>query len=297
MKNKLKSIFLLALSAGVLATSCSEDDHTGASMINYTSPTVTLSTASTSVVVDESMIDPDLGYVIEVTASIPEPVFVDLHIPLVQTGGTADSSDFTAGTIVITSGHTSASANVTIWRECESGVEGDETLEISFADNIANAKMSPFSMDISIENDWVNDVIEITFDWSGELTYDSGLPSENTIDFCSIDIDYIITDDLGNALGYIAGTGDCPEIAEVSGLADGTYFIIAELYDQPFSAPEYDGPLTTIPQTVTWMQCGFPATTGEFSNELLTTATPTGDVLPIAVLEVTGGYNYTVSPF
>ncbi|MBF62513.1 MAG: hypothetical protein CMP05_11010, partial [Xanthomarina sp.] len=98
MKNKLKSIFLLALSAGVLATSCSEDDHTGASMINYTSPTVTLSTASTSVVVDESMIDPDLGYVIEVTASIPEPVFVDLHIPLVQTGGTADSSDFTAGT-------------------------------------------------------------------------------------------------------------------------------------------------------------------------------------------------------
>ena len=45
------------------------------------------------------------------------------------------------------------------------------------------------------------------------------------------------------------------------------------------------------------MQCGFPATTGEFSNELLTTATPTGDVLPIAVLEVTGGYNYTVSPF
>ncbi|WP_417856538.1 hypothetical protein [Xanthomarina gelatinilytica] len=297
MKNKLKSIFLLALSAGVLATSCSEDDHTGASMINYTSPTVTLSTASTSVVVDESMIDPDLGYVIEVTASIPEPVFVDLHIPLVQTGGTADSSDFTAGTIVITSGHTSASANVTIWRECESGVEGDETLEISFADNIANAKMSPFSMDISIENDWVNDLIEITFDWSGELTYDSGLPSENTIDFCSIDIDYIITDDLGNALGYIAGTGDCPEIAEVSGLADGTYFIIAELYDQPFSAPEYDGPLTTIPQTVTWMQCGFPATTGEFSNELLTTATPTGDVLPIAVLEVTGGYNYTVSPF
>ncbi|MCB0388814.1 MAG: hypothetical protein KDD23_09185 [Winogradskyella sp.] len=297
MKNKLKSIFLLALSAGVLATSCSEDDHTGASMINYTSPTVTLSTASTNVVVDESMIDPDLGYVIEVTASIPEPVFVDLHIPLVQTGGTADSSDFTAGTIVITSGHTSASANVTIWRECESGVEGDETLEISFADNIANAKMSPFSMDISIENDWVNDVIEITFDWSGELTYDSGLPSENTIDFCSIDIDYIITDDLGNALGYIAGTGDCPEIAEVSGLADGTYFIIAELYDQPFSAPEYDGPLTTIPQTVTWMQCGFPATIGEFSNDLLTTATPTGDVLPIAVLEVTGGYNYTVTPF
>ena len=292
MKNKLKSIFLLALSAGVLATSCSEDDHTGASMINYTSPTVTLSTASTSVVVDESMIDPDLGYVIEVTASIPEPVFVDLHIPLVQTGGTADSSDFTAGTIVITSGHTSASANVTIWRECESGVEGDETLEISFADNIANAKMSPFSMDISIENDWVNDVIEITFDWSGELTYDSGLPSENTIDFCSIDIDYIITDDLGNALGYIAGTGDCPEIAEVSGLTDGTYFIIAELYDQPFSAPAYDGPLTTIPQTVTWMQCGFPATTGEFSNELLTTATPTGDVLPIAVLEV-----ITKSPF
>lgn len=296
MKNKLKSIFLLALSAGVLATSCSEDDHTDASMINFSSPTVTI-TSLNDIVVDESSIDPDLGYPIEVTATIPEAVFVDIHIPLVQTGGTADSDDFTAGTIIITAGHTSASTMVTIWNGCETGVEGDETLTISYADNIANANMPSYSLDVSIENDWVNDLIEITFDWSGELTYDSGLPSENTIDFCDIDLDYVITDDTGNPLGYIAGTGDCPEVAEVSGLDDGTYFIIAEVYDNPFNVAAYDGPLTVIPQAVSWSQCGFPGTVGAFSNELMTTATATNDVLPIAVLEVSGGYNYTVTAF
>lgn len=293
MKNKLKSIFLLALSAGVLATSCSEDDHTGASMINYTSPTVTLSTASTNVVVDESMIDPDLGYEIEVTASIPEPVFVDLHIPLVQTGGTADSSDFSAGTIVITSGHTSAATNIVIYNTCDTGVEGNETLTVSFADNIANAKMTPFSMDISIENDWVNDVIEFEFDWSGELTYTAGVPAEVTIDFCDADIDFALADNGGNVLGYIAASASCPEEGGFSGLPDGTYFILAEVYDNPFSGL---GLTDAMPITTTYSQCGFD-TAGSFVNSVLNTATISGDVIPLATVEISGGYNYTVTPW
>lgn len=293
MKNKLKSIFLLALSAGVLATSCSEDDHTGASMINYTSPTVTLSTASTNVVVDESMIDPDLGYEIEVTASIPEPVFVDLHIPLVQTGGTADSSDFSAGTIVITSGHTSATTNIVIYNTCDTGVEGNETLTVSFADNIANAKMTPFSMDISIENDWVNDVIEFEFDWSGELTYTAGVPAEVTIDFCDADIDFALADNGGNVLGYIAASASCPEEGGFSGLPDGTYFILAEVYDNPFSGL---GLTDAMPITTTYSQCGFD-TAGSFVNSVLNTATISGDVIPLATVEISGGYNYTVTPW
>jgi hypothetical protein len=295
MKNKLKSIFLLALSAGVLATSCSDDDNTGASMINFTSPTVTLTTADNNIVIDESMIDPDLGYVITVTASIPETVFVDLHIPLVQTGGTGDSGDYTAGTIIISSGQTSNSADITIWRDCESGVEGTETLTFSYADNIANAVMTPFDIDVTVENDWVNDLLLMTFDWGGELTYNSGLPSENTIEFCSIDLDYLLFDSDGNFLGYIAGTGDCPEEAEIEGLDDGLYFVVADVYDNPFSSPAYDGPTTDIPQTVTWSQCGFPDTTGEFVVSNITTATPDGTAVPVALLEVAGGYNYTVS--
>lgn len=311
MKNKLKSIFLLALSAGVLATSCSEDDHTGASMINYTSPTVTLSTASTNVVVDESMIDPNdegEGYEIEVTASIPEPVFADIHIPLVQTGGNADSSDFSAGTIVITSGHTSASANVTIWRECESGVEGDETLTIGYADNIANANMTPFSLDITIE-DWVNDALEISLTWEGSYEFTDQAGSDVVIDFCNIDVDTVLTDDMGNALAYISGTSDCNEIGEISGLPDGTYYIVADVYDNPHFGQyiDSDGEIVnqSVPFTTSYSQCGFPGTSGSFVTEGLTTETVTpptanhvllGVSFGLATVEVTGGYNYVVTP-
>ncbi|MCX7550721.1 hypothetical protein [Xanthomarina sp. F2636L] len=311
MKNKLKSIFLLALSAGVLATSCSEDDHTGASMINYSSPTVTLSTASTSVVVDESMIDPDdegLGYEIEVTASIPEPVFADIHIPLVQVGGTAGSSDFSGGTIVITSGHTSATANVTIWRECESGVEGEETLTISYGDNIANAKMAPFSMDITII-DWVNDALEISVGWEGTYTFTDQAGTEVEIDFCGLDIDTVLFDDMGNALGYISGTSDCTEVDVISGLADGTYYIVADVFENPFE--DYyvndDDDIVDVPivLTTSYSQCGFPDTTGSFVTEGLTSniSNPVSDphlvgevAIAIATVEVTGGYNYVVTP-
>lgn len=296
MKNKLKSIFLLALSAGVLATSCSEDDHTGASMINYTSPTVSLTSSENNVVIDESTIDPDDGYVISVTASIAEPVFADIHIPLVQTGGTGDSGDFEAGTIIIVSGTTSASANVTILLDCESGVEGDETLAIGAANNIANANMNPFTLNVSIENDWVNDLLVMEIDWHGELTYNSGLPSENTIEFCDIDLDYLLADGTG-ILGYVAGTGDCPEVPELSGFADGTYYILAEVYDNPFSSAAYDGPDTVITQSISWSQCGFPDTTGAFDNSLMMTSTPDGTQIPVATIEISGGYNYTVTPF
>lgn len=293
MKKINKMLFLVALSVGIFTTSCSEDDYTGASMINYSSPTVTLSTASTNVVVDESAIPEDGEFLIPVTASISEPVLADIHIPLVQTGGTADAHDFDLGTMIITSGTTSATTNIVIYNTCDTGVEGNETLTVSFADNIANAKMSPFSMDISIENDWVNDVIEFEFDWSGELTYTAGVPAEVTIDFCDADIDFALADNGGNVLGYIAATASCPEAGGFSGLPDGTYFILAEVYDNPFSGL---GLTDTMPITTTYSQCGFD-TAGSFVNSVLNTATISGDVIPLATVEISGGYNYTVTPW
>ncbi|TYA53271.1 hypothetical protein [Formosa maritima] len=289
MKNKLKSIFLLALSAGVLATSCSEDDHTGASMINYTSPTVTLSTASNDVVVDESMIDPDLGYNIAVTATIAEPVFADLHIPLVQTGGTADSDDFSAGTIIITAGHTSAMAYVTINRN--GYAEGTDTLTIGEGDNIANANVSPFTLNVTINDDYINDLLELTFDWSGTYTYNAGIPAEVTIDFCDIDMDFPLADAAGNILGYIAGTADCPEHGELDGLADGTYIVIAELYDNPFAGLGTNQPL---PITMSWHQEAF--SDGELVSPGFNTE-DTGGAIAVAYIEVVNGYNYTITPF
>lgn len=289
MKNKLKSIFLLALSAGVLATSCSEDDHTGHSMINYTNPTVTLSTDSNDIIVDESMIDPDLGFNIAVTASIAEPVFADLHIPLVQTGGSADSADFSAGTIIITAGHTSAMGYVTINRTGDS--EGVETLSIGAGDNIANANVGSFNLNVTINQDYVNDVLVMHWDWAGTYTYNAGIPAEVTIDFCDVDFDFPLADAGGNILGYLAGSGDCPEEGEMSGMPDGTYIVIGELYDNPFAGLGTNQPL---PITMDWSQDFFG------SGQLITTGfntEDTGGAYAIAYIEVVNGYNYTITPF
>lgn len=290
MKKINKMLFLVALSVGVFTTSCSEDDHTGASMINYSSPTVTLSTASTNVVVDESAIAEDGELLIPVTASISEPVLADIHIPLVQTGGTADAHDFNLGTIIISSGTTSATTNIAIYNTCDTGVEGNETLTVSFADNIANANMTAFSMDISIENDWVNDALEIAVDWSGEYTYTAGVPAEVTIDFCDADLDVLLFDGVGNFVGYVAATAACPETGAIAGLPDGDYILGLDVYDNPFSGLLLNQPM---PISVSYSQCGFD-TSGSFVNDDITTDTASG-IFILGYIEVSGGYNYTVT--
>src|SRR5690606_40923781 len=60
------------------------------------------------------------------------------------------------------------------------------------------------------------------------------LPAEVTIDFCDADIDFALADAGGNILGYIAATAGCPEVGGFSGLPDGNYFILAEVWDNPF---------------------------------------------------------------
>ncbi|WP_417867017.1 hypothetical protein [Xanthomarina gelatinilytica] len=294
MKKILKQITLLSLT-GLLFVGCSEDDYTGLSQIDYSKRTVTLTSSSNNVTFDETLIDPDDAstYSVTVTANISEAAPVNIVIPLVQTGGTGDSGDFSAGTITIPAGFTSASTTVEILQDCESGVEGNETLEIGAANNIANANVNPFTLNITIENDWVNDVIEFEFDWSGELTYTAGVPAEVTIDFCDADIDFALADNGGNVLGYIAATASCPEAGGFSGLPDGTYFILAEVYDNPFSGL---GLTDTMPITTTYSQCGFD-TAGSFVNSVLNTATISGDVIPLATVEISGGYNYTVTPW
>ena len=294
MKKILKQITLLSLT-GLLFVGCSEDDYTGLSQIDYSKRTVTLTSSSNNVTFDETLIDPDDAstYSVTVTANISEAAPVNIVIPLVQTGGTGDSGDFSAGTITIPAGFTSASTTVEVLQDCESGIEGDETLEIGAANNIANANVNPFTLNITIENDWVNDVIEFEFDWSGELTYTSGVPAEVTIDFCDADIDFALADAGGNILGYIAATAGCPEVGGFSGLPDGNYFILAEVWDNPFEGEGLTEPMSI---TTTYSQCGFD-TAGSFVNSALTTATISGDIIPIATVQISGGYNYTVTPW
>jgi len=285
MKKINKLLFLFALSAGVLTTSCSEDDATGASMINYTSPTVTLSTDSNSVVVNESDIDPEAGYSITVTASIPESVLADIHIPLVKTGGNADDADYSLGTIVLKANTTSATTNVTIWPgTCGTTLSGGgETLTVGAPANVANANINPFSMDVI----WEKDLLEVSLTWEG--TY-------NNIDFCDMDLDLLILDVATNGVDYLAGTSDCTETGLIAGLPDGQYVLIADVYENPFTSL---GLGVAVPLTLSYTQCG-TTNVGSFvdSTSLTTDAYAPGTALTtyffMAMVEIQGS-SYTVT--
>ena len=102
MKNILNKIGVFTL-ACLAFTSCeSEDDNTRDSLINYSPATVTLSSSSPTMF-DESAIDADDAstYQIMVTATLAASQPVDAVIDLVQSGGSASSSDFEAHTITI----------------------------------------------------------------------------------------------------------------------------------------------------------------------------------------------------
>ncbi|MFV0572705.1 MAG: hypothetical protein ACK5M1_09785 [Xanthomarina gelatinilytica] len=294
-----------------MITGCSEDDYTGLSQIDYNKRTVTLSSSSNNVTFDESMIDPEdeSTYSVTVTATIEEASPVNIVIPLVQTGGTGDSGDFSAGTITIPAGFTSASTTVEILQDCESAIEGDETLEIGAANNIANANVNPFTLNIAIENDWVNDELVISVSWKGTHTFIDDAGTEVTIDFCNMDLDTLLADGMGNILDYISGTSNCTEEGGISGLADGTYYIIVDMYENPFEGyyTDEDGDVVnvSVPLTTSYSQCGFTDTSGSFVTESLTTniANPVSDphapgevAIGIATVEVTDGYNYVVTP-
>jgi hypothetical protein len=310
MKKLIKHISLFSLTA-LLITGCSEDDYTGLSQIDYNKRTVTLSSSSNDVTFDESLIDSadPSTYSVTVTATIEEVSPVNIVIPLVQTGGTGDSGDFSAGTITIPAGFTSASTTVEILQDCESAIEGDETLEIGAANNIANANVNPFTLNITIENDWVNDELVIASSWEGTYTFIDEAGTEVTIDFCEMDLDTVLADGVGNILGYISGTSACTEEGGISALADGTYYIIVDMYENPFEGyyTDENGDVVnvSVPLTTSYSQCGFPNTSGSFVTEGFTTNTANpvsnphapGEVaIAIATVEVTGGYNYVVTP-
>lgn len=289
MKNIINKIGVFTL-ACLAFTSCdNEDDNTGASLLDYSPATVTLSSSSPTTF-DESAIDPDDAstFTIEITATLTEPQPVDAIIDLVKSGGTASSSDFSAHTISIPAGSLTGSATVEILQTGD--IEGTETLQIS-GKSRANFNVSPFTFSATIENDYINNNLDLVLSWDGSA--ESG--DISVASFCDIDFDLAIYDGNFALLGYVAGSSACPEEASLAGLPDGTYYLVTELYDNPLSGLGFDD---TIPLKLSWSQEYFPETTGALSSSDTTLATiPADHTALVVVLTVTNGYEYTLSPF
>ncbi|MFL0354062.1 hypothetical protein [Xanthomarina sp. GH4-25] len=276
MKKINKLLFLFALCTGVITTSCSEDDYTGDSMINFTAPTVALASSS-AVDVPESMIDPGDGYDVSVTVSIPEAVKADIYIPLVKTGGTLGSDYYELGTIALAAGSTSGTGVVTVW---DSGMAGAKTLQVGASDNVANANVNDFTVSINLVDDTLNSVL----DWSGEV-----VSGGNTYSLCDVDFDLLVMDSMGNDTGiYDAATGDCPEYLNFdSTLADGVYTLVVSLYDNPLSSL---GLGAEMPVTLNYNG----SANGTIILDDYTTNSTSGDIEVATVTK--NGFSFTVTP-
>lgn len=289
MKNIiLKISFFVILIA--FFTSCEKDDYTGQSLVkDFVAPTATYSsTAGTNIVVDESAIDSD-GVTYIITATLSHASVVDTYIDLTMVGGTLSSDEFETDRIYIPAQSLSGTGSVTIYPTGD--VEGDETLQIKANTNSANVEGTA-TFNFTITDDYINDVISFTFDWDGEYTFSDVSGADITIHFSDIDIDFYLYDSDFNDMGiYDAATGASPESFELSGLPDGTYYIVADIWDNPYAGW---GTNQQVPITVSWEQEYFSS--GSFIYNNFTTEDASGTEI-IAVLTVDNGYNYTVAPY
>lgn len=299
MKNNIFKKISLAVLALVAFSSCSEDDLTNKSQISSYSPaTITMSSNVPSVVnFSESAIDEDdtSTNTVTITATLAETQPVTAIIDLVKDSGNTDTSDFTLGTITIPAGSLSGSANITILKT--GNVEGDENFVVK-AVSRGNFNLTDFQQTINIVDDYINDVLNLEFSWSGNITKTQN-DAEITMDLCKLDFDFLLFDAGFNNLGYLAGTGDCPETAAISGLPDGTYYIVSDLYNNPYSDLGFTD---TVTITTSVNQEFFPETSTTLDLTAYTLDNKGSDqgnsssLQGVAILTVKG-YSYTISPF
>lgn len=291
MKKIYKSLFLLALS-GVVLTSCDEDGgNTGESLIDYNNIGATISTASQSITVSEKEVYSNGGEVhIPFTVTLAAPSTADAVIDLTQTGGSADADDFHVSSLVIPAGSTTGTGSIDLYSN--GYIEDVETIELT-ASTRGNFNLNDFTMDITINDDYINDNIDFTLAWDGTYTAE-GTGATLELDYCAIDFDIFIYDSEFTDLGiYDGATGNCPEHVTLSGLPDGTYYIAVDLYANPLSD---FGATVSVPLTLSWSQEYFEDQAGSITFEGYTMADTSG-TFGVAQVTIENGHIFTVTPF
>ena len=293
MKHIFKYIGIIA-ATGFLASCSSDDDNTGDSVIDYEKVNATVTSEKSTYTFSEKGIDEaDAStYQFPVTVTLDAAAPVDTYIDLELTEDSeGDASDFEAEPIVIPTGQTSASGVVSILSNMEE--EGNETLKLE-ATSRANLNLTPFTVTVNIQDDYINDVLELTADWSGSFT-ESIESADISIDFCDMDFDLMILDADMNDTGLDgAATGACPESISISGLPDGTYYLNFVLFENPFLSEDLEITTTPVPVTLSFNQELFSS--GEFVFEGFDTASEDGEEAIIGTFKIENGYLYTVSP-
>ncbi|MDA9317086.1 hypothetical protein N9Q58_04140 [Polaribacter sp.] len=289
MKNILKTISFLTIGALMISACSDNENFTGNSSLEFTPVNVTLTTSQSSYSFDENAIDSDdpTTNSVTITANIDEPQHVDAVISFTQTEGTTDGDDYSIGVIRIPAGATSASTSLEINKTGD--IEGTETFNLSAAIQSNFKLANAFNLPITIENDYINDVLEFSTTWAGEYSFNQGA-SQTTVNFCSIDFDVLLFTASGAFVQSLGATLSCNETGEISGLPDGDYYLVINLYSNVLSNYLQT---ETVPITISYNQDFFDS--GSFVNNSFNLFSPSG--LTNAVATITkSGYNYTVTP-
>lgn len=287
MNKIIKKITLLSF-ALMLFQACENNETSNINIVPLDPINIAVTVNENDVIVKESEIDESQDYTI--TATIEKAQKVDLALILTQTAGSATyGDDFSFDeAIIISAGETSASALVHIYKTGDIETT-DETLSVGLKTADKNAKISDFNFNATITDDYINGVLELSTNWSGEKTIDLIRGSTATLDFCDIDIDVLLYTDTGVFVQYLGATLDCPEKGSISGLADGDYYIVLQVWSNPLAG---FGFTDDLPVTITYNQEHFIS--GSFVHNSLNLSS-LSDITAVAKLKVSG-YNYTVEP-
>lgn len=224
----MKNIYLkitLVLSLFVFMTSCDDDEFTGDSTLNASSPSLAVSLSFENNV---TLVETDASYSFTVTLS--EPQIVNVSVNLSQIGGDAtqgEDFDFPHN-IVIPKGQLSASGDIVIMKD--DIIEDTETaiIQIATGSEANVSSISSKTITFNIQNLEEGDlIVGLSWDSTNLVTDNSG----NEIDAYDLaDLRLLLTDSPYTTILDGADGAGAETYVLSADSPDGEYFIVADFY-------------------------------------------------------------------
>ncbi|MFZ2429566.1 MAG: hypothetical protein WAW57_00295 [Lutibacter sp.] len=222
-----KSIFsyLAAITTALFVFGCDQEDNTGFSTLEPSSPTLLVTTSVSS----KSLIEDDSVY--EFTATLSTVQLVDVKLFVTQVDGDASNGDdYTVdGSVVIPAGSTSAKGKITILSD--ELIETTETVKIQIGDNrTANSTITPVFMEFTILNYTEGDLaIDLSWAMATATTDNSGNVISPT-DFADMRLLVSSTPDNSGNIAEADG-GSFESLVLPANTPNGVYYVVADFYD------------------------------------------------------------------
>jgi len=283
MKNIIKNI-ALTIGALALIVSCSEDDLTGRSTVEATSPSLSVELGFAN---SQTLVESETSFPFTVTIS--EAQVADIRINISQIGGTAtDGVDFSIPhTVTIPRGATSVSDVIDIHADDEAEETETAIIKIALGNEANVVAINSQTVTFNIMNVTDGD-LAIGMSWaaSGLVTDNYG----NEIDPTDLaDLRLLITDVPYTTILGGADGGSFETTSLDASDPDGEYYIVADFYAA-------DDIASTLDLNLTFDQVGVINNLSYDFPAALDTANSCSSVYYILAQITKSGENYTIAP-